>query len=176
LARNKRLEVLERAVKGSVQGSVVAAIDGEDIRKGALKGLGYGALSAPLLIWVFGVRYNPLRDWSEKQIDDMIKNENDFQNLVGRGGEYKIDRQLILDAQYRVNGQLPEWIRASITLPGNVSMHSRHFSALEVMTHEAHHLMQQEQSGVFGFYLLRYLPTSFKHGYEGHPDENFWKP
>jgi hypothetical protein len=33
--------------------------------------------------------------------------------------------------------------------------------------------MQQHQSGVFGFYLFRYLPTALFTGYYGHPDENF---
>jgi len=113
-----------------------------------------------------------MKDFSDEDIDEMIQAENSFQNDVGRGS-YAIDRQLILDANYRVGGILPKVIGASITLPGNISMSDMGFEKLTTMTHEAHHLMQQHQSGVFGFYLFRYLPTSLVTGYDGHPDENF---
>jgi len=175
LAINRRLELLEKTIKGTIQGSVVAALDGESIIGGALKGSIYGLVSTQLLIWFVGTRYNPFKDYSDADVDEMIELENEYQNLVGRGGEYAIDRQLILDANYRVGGVLTDMISASITLPGNVSMSDQGFKRLTTMTHEAHHLMQQHQSGVFGFYLFRYIPTGLRTGYAGHPDENFLK-
>lgn len=175
LAINRRLELLEKTIKGTIQGSVVAALDGESIIGGAVKGSIYGLVSTQLLIWFIGTRYNPFKDYSDADVDEMIELENEYQNLVGRGGEYAIDRQLILDANYRVGGVLTDMISASITLPGNVSMSDQGFKRLTTMTHEAHHLMQQHQSGVFGFYLFRYIPTGLRTGYAGHPDENFLK-
>jgi len=103
----------------------------------------------------------------------MISAENAFQNNVGRGGEYAIDRQLFLDANYRVGGALSKIISASITIPGNVAMLGSGFNSLTTLTHEAHNLMQQHQSGVFGVYLFRYHPTSIATDYSGHLDENF---
>jgi hypothetical protein len=173
LRMNRLLEIAGTTVKSSIHGSIVATLTGEDPLKGALKGAMFGTVSSSLAIWFLGTRYYPLKDYSDEDLDAMIAAENDFQNVHGRGGDFKIDRQLILDSNYRVNGVLPNMISASITLPGNVSMHSNHFEKLTVLTHEAHHLMQQHQSGVFGFYLFRYIPTSFLTGYKGHPDENF---
>lgn len=173
LAMNRRLELLEKTVKGAIQGSTVALVDGQDIGKAAIKGSAYGLVSSQLLIWFMGARYNPFRDFSDADVDKMIELENEYQNAVGRGGNYAINRQLIMDANFRIGGVLPKMINATITLPGNVSMFSRHFDQLSTLTHEAHHLMQQQQSGVFGFYLFRYIPTSFRTGYDGHPDENF---
>jgi hypothetical protein len=173
LATNRKLEMLEKTIRGTVHGAAVAALTGENIAFGALKGGAFGSISTALIIWFVGTRYYPFLDFADADIDEMIELENEFQNLVGRGGEYNIDRQLIMDANFRVGGALPDWIWASITLPGNVSMYSRHADDLMTITHEAHHLMQQHQSGVFGFYLFRYLPTSLVSGYYGHPDENF---
>lgn len=173
LAANRRLELLEKTVKGAIQGTAVAAIDGEDMLKAALKGSVYGLVSTQLLIWFVGTRYNPFKNYSEEAVNEMIELENEYQNLVGRGGEYAINRQLIMDANYRVGGVLPKMISASITLPGNVAMSNQGFDKLTTLTHEAHHLMQQHQSGVFGFYLFRYIPTGLKTGYGGHPDEHF---
>lgn len=173
LRMNRILEVTATTVKSSLHGGLVATFTGEDILKGTLKGALYGSVSSTLAIWFLGTRYYPFRDFSDEDVDAMINAENAFQNDVGRGGLYDIDRQLILDANYRVNGALPDLITASIALPGNVSMSDRHFSSLTTLTHEASHLMQQHQSGVFGFYLFRYIPTSFVTGYKGHPDENF---
>jgi hypothetical protein len=175
LAMNRRLETLEKVVKGTIQGATVAAIEGDPILKGSIKGLLYGYISAKLLIWFVGTRYYAFKDFNSADVDDMIKLENDFQNEVGRGGTYAINRQLILDANYRVGGVLPDMISASITLPGNVAMGDQGFTKLTTLTHEAHHLMQQSQSGVFGFYLFRYIPTGLVTGYNGHPDENFLK-
>lgn len=173
LKLNRRLETLERSIRNGIQGATVAALDGESILGGAIKGTAYGFLSARFLIWFVGTRYNPFKDYASNDIDEMIELENKFQNEVGRGGSYNINRQLILDANYRVGGVLQDAINASITLPGNVAMGDGGFTRLTTMTHEASHLMQQHQSGVFGFYLFRYLPTSLKTGYSGHPDENF---
>ena len=173
LAMNRRLELLEKTVKGTIQGSAVAALEGDSILGGAVKGATYGFVSTQLMIWFLGTRYNPFKDYSDKDIDEMIALENEYQNSVGRGGLYDIDRQLILDANYRVGGILPKMITASITLPGNVAMGEKGYNRLTTLTHEAHHLMQQHQSGVFGFYLFRYIPTALKMGYNGHPDENF---
>ncbi|MBL7713929.1 MAG: hypothetical protein JNL01_00590 [Bdellovibrionales bacterium] len=173
LALNRKLETLQRSVQSALQGATVAAIDGTSIGKGAVGGAAYGFLSARFVIWLIGTRYNPFKDFADPDVDEMIELENQFQNEVGRGGAYDINRRLIMDANYRVGGRLQDWIYASITLPGNVAMSDPGFDRLTTLTHEAHHLMQQEQSGVFGFYLLRYLPTSFKTGYNGHPDENF---
>jgi hypothetical protein len=175
LAMNRKLELLENAVKGGVQGATVAAIDGQDILKGAMKGTTYGLVSTQLLIWFLGTRYYPFKDYDAAKVDHMIELENEFQNLVGRGGNYAINRQLILDANWRVGGVLPDMIKASITLPGNVAMNDSSFKRLTILTHESHHLMQQQQSGVFGFYLFRYLPSALRTGYSGHPDENFLK-
>jgi hypothetical protein len=173
LRANIWLEVTERTVKGTAHGVVVAALTGDSIGKGAWRGALYGTVSSFLKIWILGTRYNPYKDYSDEDIDDMIAHENEFQNNVGRGGVYEIDRQLIDDANWRVNGLWPALAKASITLPGNIIMSDSGFERLTTMTHEAHHLMQQHQSGVFGFYLLRYFPTFLKTGYNGHPDENF---
>ncbi len=175
LKKNRILELSASAVKRSVQGAVVAGVTGENVWKGAIKGGAFGAGLSLVGIWFLGTRYYPLRDFESEDIDDMLEAENAFQNEVGRGGVYDIDRQLILDSNYRVGGVLPTMISASITLPGNVSMSSGGFESLLTMSHEAHHLMQQHQSGVFGFYLFRYLPAAIKYGYYGHPDENFLK-
>ncbi len=175
LAMNRKLELLEKTIKGTIQGSTVAALDGESILGGAVKGSIYGLVSTQLLIWFAGTRYNPFKDFEHTEIDETMTLENEYQNLVGRGGEYAIDRQLILDANYRTGGLLPDMISASITLPGNVSMSDQGYKRLTTMTHEASHLMQHHQSGVFGFYLFRYIPTSLRSGYDGHPDENFLK-
>jgi hypothetical protein len=175
LAMNRRLELLEKTVKGGIQGAAVAALDGEDILKSALKGSTYGLVSTQLLIWFMGTRYYPFKAFDPAAVDDMIELENEYQNLVGRGGNYAINRQLILDANYRVGGILPDMITASITLPGNIAMSDKGFTKLTTLTHESHHLMQQHQSGVFGFYLFRYIPTGLITGYNGHPDENFLK-
>ena len=172
LRTNRLLEITATTVKNSMQGATVAALTGEDPLRGAIKGGIFGAVSAQLAIWFLGTRYHPFKDFNEQDVDDMLAAENNFQNDVGRG-EYAIDRQMILDANYRVNGLLPKMISASITLPGNISMSGSGFKRLTTMTHEAHHLMQQNQSGVFGFYLFRYIPTAFMTGYDGHPDENF---
>lgn len=175
LAMNRRLELLEGAVRGGIRGSVVSLIEGEPVLGGLIKGVSYGVVSTQLQIWILGTRYNPFKDYSDAEIDETIGLENQFQNDVGRGGLYAIDRQLILDANYRVGGFLQDAIGASITLPGNVAMSDKGYAALDTLTHEASHLMQQEQSGVFGFYLFRYIPTGFRTGYNGHPDENFLK-
>lgn len=173
LAMNRRLELLEGSVRGAVQGTAVSLIEGEPVLRGFVKGTSYGVASTQLLIWVMGTRYNPFKDFDDTTIDQTIDLENELQNQVGRGGVYEINRQLILDANYRVGGILPNLIPGSITLPGNVAMSDDGFKQLTTMTHEASHLMQQEQSGVFGFYLFRYIPTGFRTGYNGHPDENF---
>lgn len=173
LALNRRLETLEKSVRGLLQGSTVALIEGESIVKASIKGLLFGFVSAKVVIWFYGTRYYAFKDFDPAEVDEMMALENEYQNQVGRGGSYNINRQLILDANYRIGGVLPDMITASITLPGNVSVSDAHFDKLTVLTHEAHHLMQQHQSGVFGFYLFRYLPTSFITGYSGHPDENF---
>lgn len=173
LRLNRRLELLEGAVRGTLQGGTVALIAGDPLAGGLIKGFAYGAVSTQLLIWVMGTRYNPFQDFSDASVDRTIDLENQLQNEVGRGGVYDINRQLILDANYRVGGILQDAIEASITLPGNVAMSDSGFRSLSTLTHEASHLMQQEQSGVFGFYLFRYLPTSLRTGYNGHPDENF---
>lgn len=173
LALNRKLELLEKTVKSTIQGSVVAGLEGDNVLMGGLKGGAYGVVSTKVLIWFVGTRYNPFKGWSDSAVDDMIELENWFQNIVGRGGVYAIDRQLILDSNFRVGGVLPEWISASITLPGSVAMGPSAFNQLTTLTHEASHLMQQHQSGVFGFYLFRYLPTALFTGYYGHPDENF---
>lgn len=173
LRTNRLLEITASSVRSSIQGATVAALTGDDVLKGALKGGAYGAVSAQLTIWFLGTRYHPFKDYTDEDLDEMISAENSFQNDVGRGGSYAINRQMILDANYRVNGLLPKMINASITLPGNVSMSGSGYNRLTTLTHEAHHLMQQHQTGVFGFYLFRYIPTSFLTGYSGHPDENF---
>ncbi len=173
LKANRYLEFLEKTVRGASQGALVSLFTGENVLEGSLKGVVYGSISSVVTIWFLGTRYNPFKDYSDEEIDDMIAHENEYQNEVGRGGEYNITRQLILDANYRTDGALPVLISASITLPGNVSMGDSGFKKLTTMTHEAHHLMQQHQSGVFGFYLLRYIPAGLKHGYDHHPDENF---
>ncbi len=173
LALNRRLELLEGAIRGGIQGGAVSLIEGKSVGRGAIKGAAYGTISTQLLIWIMGTRYNPFKDYDGISVEHQMELENQFQNEVGRGGTYAIDRQLILDANYRVGGILPDMISASITLPGNVAMSDNGFTRLSTLTHEASHLMQQEQSGVFGFYLFRYLPTAFKTGYGGHPDENF---
>lgn len=170
---NRRLELLEKTLKGSIQGALTAGFTGQGIGKYALIGGGYGLVSAQLVIWIYGTRYYPFKDYDPALVDETIALENQFQNEVGRGGEFAIDRRLILDTNFRVGGILPKAITASITLPGNVSMSDSGFDRLTTLTHEAHHLMQQHQSGVFGFYLFRYIPTAFKTGYKGHPDENF---
>jgi hypothetical protein len=175
LAMNRKLELLEKTVKAGIQGATVAALDGQDILKAGLKGSVYGLVSTQLLIWFVGTRYYPFKAYDPAAVDDMIDLENEYQNLVGRGGEYAINRQLILDANYRVGGVLPDMITASITLPGNVAMSDKGFKELTTLTHESHHLMQQHQTGVFGFYLFRYIPTGLRTGYNGHPDENFLK-
>jgi len=173
LAMNRKLELLEGSIKGLIQGAATAAIDGNNIAVGAVKGTAFGFVSTQMVIWFLGTRYNPYKGWTDDQVDEMIRLENDFQNSVGRGGTYAINRQLILDANYRVGGWLPKIIDYSITLPGNVGMNDRSFTSLKMLTHEAQHLMQQHQSGVFGFYLFRYIPTYLQSGYIGHPDENF---
>lgn len=173
LAANRRLELLEGAVRGSLQGTAVSLITGEPVLGGAIKGLTYGTLSTQLLIWMMGTRYNPFKDYSDAAIDETIDLENKFQNEFGRGGIYSINRQLILDANYRVGGILQDMLGASITYPGNVAMGDQGFLRLTTLTHEASHLMQQEQSGVFGFYLFRYIPAVIHTGYNGHPDEHF---
>ena len=173
LKTNRILEITATTIKNSVQGTAVSLLTGEDPLKGALKGALFGSVSSSLAIWFLGTRYYPFKDYSDEDIDNMIAAENSFQNDVGRGGEYLIDRQLILDTNHRVNGALPKIISASIALPGNVSMGDYGYKRLTTLTHEASHLMQQHQSGVFGFYLFRYIPTSIFTGYYGHPDENF---
>lgn len=173
LNKNIFLEIAHTTTKTAIQGTLVAGFTGEDMLTGALKGGLYGSVSSALTIWFLGTRYFPFKDYDAADVDTMIANENAFQNEVGRGGEYVIDRQLIMDANHRVNGVLPELITASIALPGNVVMSDTGFSKLTTLTHEASHLMQQHQSGVYGFYLFRYIPTALRTGYDGHPDENF---
>lgn len=173
LAMNRKLELLEKTVKAGIQGATVAALSGEDLVKASLKGSVYGLVSTQLLIWFVGTRYHPFKAFDPEAVDDMIELENEYQNVVGRGGSYSINRQLILDSNFRVGGVLPDMISASITLPGNVAMSDQGFKELTTLTHEAHHLMQQHQSGVFGFYIFRYIPTGLITGYNGHPDENF---
>lgn len=172
LRMNRILEITATTIKSSAHGGVVALFSGQDPLNGMLKGALYGSVSSSLAIWFLGTRYYPFKDFTDEDLDSMITAENAFQNEHGRG-DFLIDRQLILDSNYRVNGVLPDMISASITLPGNISMSDSGFERLTTMTHEAHHLMQQHQSGVFGFYLFRYLPTSIFTGYHGHPDENF---
>lgn len=173
LAMNRRLELFEGSIRGLIQGGAVAAIEGENITRGALKGMAFGFVSTQMVIWFLGTRYNPFKGWSDGEVDEMIALENDFQNSISRGGTYAIDRKLILDANFRVGGVLPRLIGYAVTLPGNVAMNDRGFESLSLLTHEASHLMQQHQSGVFGFYLFRYIPTYLRTGYFGHPDENF---
>lgn len=173
LRTNRLLEITGTTIKNSIQGTLVASLTGENPLRGALKGAAFGAVSSSLAIWFLGTRYHPFKDFTDEDLDAMIDAENHFQNDVGRGGEFNIDRQLMLDANHRVGGALPAMISASITLPGNISMSRSGFERLTTLTHEGHHLMQQHQSGVFGFYLFRYLPTSLATGYNGHPDENF---
>jgi hypothetical protein len=173
LATNRLYEIIGTTVNSSIQGAVVAGFTGEDPLTGALVGGAYGTVSSILTIWILGTRYHPFKDYTDEELDSMISSENNFQNDVGRGGLYGIDRQMILDSNYRVGGVLPDAISASITLPGNISMSDSGFNSLTTMTHEAHHLMQQHQSGVFGFYLFRYIPTAIRTSYSGHPDENF---
>jgi hypothetical protein len=172
LKLNRRLEILEKSIRGAIHGTAVAALDQEPLALGAAKGAGFGALSAQLQIWFLGTRYAPYREFAPEEVDWAIRAENRFQNEFGRGGPYRIDQQLIEDATWREGGKLPKLIKASITLPGNIAMSELHKNDLLTLTHEASHLMQQEQSGVFGFYLFRYLPAAIRHGYEGHPDEN----
>jgi hypothetical protein len=174
LKMNRKLEILEKTIKRSLQGSIVAALTGESILGGAAKGGTYGFLSANISIWILGTRYNAFKDYDPAEVDEFIAAENAFQNDVGRG-HFQIDRQLIMDTNYRVGGAWASAVSASVTLPGSVIMSDGGFARLSTLTHEAHHLMQQHQSGVFGFYLLRYLPTFFSTGYHGHPDENFLK-
>ncbi|MBT7609304.1 MAG: hypothetical protein HN576_06080 [Bacteriovoracaceae bacterium] len=173
LARNRLYEIIGTTVNGSIQGAVVAGFTGEGILNGAIRGGVYGTISSALTIWILGTRYHPFKEYTDQELDEMIAAENNFQNDVGRGGLYSIDRQLILDSNFRVGGVLPDAISASITLPGNVSMSDIGFNRLTTLTHEAQHLMQQSQSGVFGFYLFRYIPTALSTSYSGHPDEKF---
>jgi hypothetical protein len=173
LATNRLYEIIGTTVNSSIHGAVVAGFTGENMLNGALRGGVYGTVSSVLTIWILGTRYHPFKEYTDEEIDEMIAAENNFQNDVGRGGLYSIDRQLILDSNFRVGGVLPDAISASITLPGNVSMSDSGYDRLTTLTHEAHHLMQQSQSGVFGFYLFRYIPTALRTSYRGHPDENF---
>lgn len=170
LRTNAYLEIFEKTLKRSAQGALVAALTGENVLAGAGFGALYGSISTVVKIWFLGTRYHPFKDYSPEEVDEMIAHENEFQNEYGRG-EYDIDRQLFLDADFRTGGILPDAISASITLPGSVSMGDNGFESLFTLTHEASHLMQQHQSGVFGFYLFRYIPTALKYGYDAHPDE-----
>jgi hypothetical protein len=173
LTRNAFLELGARNVRSMTHSMLVASLTGEDLGRAALRGAIYATASTALRLWILGIRYNPYKDYGDEAVDQMIENENHFQNEVGRGGHYAIDRQLINDTDYRVGGLWAKLARASITLPGTVIMSDGGFEKLTTMTHEASHLMQQHQSGVFGFYLLRYFPTFLRTGYDGHPDENF---
>lgn len=175
LRTNRLLEIVATTVKNSAQGVAVSALTGENLLGGAWRGAAYGAISSVLTVWILGTRYHPFKDYDPQDVDDMIEAENAFQNDVGRGGLYEIDRQLILDSNYRVNGLWSDLVSSSIALPGNVTMTEKGFNRLTTLSHEASHLMQQHQSGVFGFYLFRYIPTYFRTGYKGHPDENFLK-
>ena len=172
---NRVLEFAENVVKKNIQAAVVGSLTGQSLGSSLLRATTYAFLSTGLKIWFFGTRFYPFAEYSDADIDEFIRLENEFQNLVGRGGEYKITRQLILDANHRVNGYWTVLASASTAFPGTVSLSYWGSRRLSTLVHEASHLMQQHQSGVFGFYLLRYFPSWFVHGYDGHPDENFMR-
>lgn len=130
LRMNNILEFTHATTRSTIQGTLVAGFTGEDMVAGALKGGLYGSISTALTIWFLGTRYFPFKDYDPEDVDAMIEAENNFQNDHGRGGTYEIDRQMIFDSNFRVNGALPDIISASITLPGNVSMSNGGFYRL----------------------------------------------
>lgn len=117
LRMNNILEFTHATTRSTIQGTLVAGFTGEDMVTGALKGGLYGGVSTALAVWFLGTRYFPFKDYDPEDVDAMIDAENNFQNDHGRGGTYEIDRQMILDSNFRVNGALPDIISASITLP-----------------------------------------------------------
>jgi hypothetical protein len=165
LVKNAAIEVFTTTAKASIRGGIVAVLDKKDFVKGMATGAAYGAGVSTLKILILGTRYHPLSGHDAETIDQTMHTENEYTNSHGApGGNYQIDRNMIRGTAYRTGGALPKMIRASITLPGNVSMLDGHFDSIEIIVHEAHHLSQQEQLGLIRFYvdyLLESMTTSY---------------
>ncbi len=165
LLKNAAIEVFTSTAKASIRGGIVAVLDKKDFVKGMASGAAYGAGTSTLRILILGTRYNPLSGHDGETIDQTIHTENEYTNTHGApGGNYQIDRNMIRGTAFRTGGALPGMIRASITLPGNVSMLGGHFDSIEIIVHEAHHLSQQEQLGLIRFYvdyLVESMTTSY---------------
>jgi len=159
LTKNAAIEVVTTSAKTAFRGGVVAVLEKQDVVKGMQKGAVYGATVSIFKIAVLGARYNPLHGTTSSDVQDMIDEENAYDNANGApGGNYQITQKTIQNTPYRAGGWLPIQIDASITLPGNVSMHPEQLD-IETVVHESHHLSQQEQLGLFRFYY-QYLYES----------------
>jgi hypothetical protein len=166
LAKNAAIEIFTTSAKATLRGGLVAIIDKKDVVNGMKNGAIYGAGIASLKIIILGARYNPFTGHSDQEIQDALKNENDFDNANGApGGNYNITTDTINDTPFRKDGLLPRFIEASITLPGSVSMKNSHSIRIKIIAHEAHHLSQQEQLGLIQFYV-EYLLESLTTPYE----------
>jgi hypothetical protein len=166
LVKNAAIEVFTTTAKASIRGGIVAVLDKQDFVKGMATGAAYGAGVSTLKILILGTRYHPLSGHDSDTIDQTMHTENVHNNTHGApGGNYQIDRNMIRGTGFRTGGLLPKMIRASITLPGNVSMMDGHFNSIEVIVHEAHHLSQQEQLGLIRFYV-EYLLESMTTAYQ----------
>jgi hypothetical protein len=166
MIKNAAIEVFTTSAKATLRGGIVAVLDKKDVVDGMKKGAIYGAGVAGLKILILGTRYHPLAGKSPDDVSNTINTENQYNNLNGApGGNYQISPDTILDTPYRQGGLLPKWIQASITLPGNISMHTNSATSIEVIVHEAHHLSQQEQLGMIRFYidyLLESMTTDYQ--------------
>ena len=165
LAINAGIEIFSQSAKTTIRGGIVAAWEKRDVVNGMTKGAIYGASTAVLKIAVLGVRYNPLQSNSDAGINISINDQNVYANENSTLKNYNITKNTIQDTPYRTGGWLPSQIGASITLPGNVSIHPEQLGDIDVVTHEAHHLSQQEQLGLLRFYY-QYILESTKVPYE----------
>lgn len=166
MLKNASLEIFSTTAKTTFKGGVVAILDKKDVVDGMKRGAIYGAAASTLTIAILGVRYDPLAGHSESDIQKSIDEENVYDNTNGApGGNYQITKKMIEDTPFRKGGLLTEWIWGSITLPGSVSMYKTHAADIDIVTHEAHHLSQQEQLGMVRFYYL-YLYQSVTVPYE----------
>jgi hypothetical protein len=161
LDKNTVIEVFTTSAKTAFRGGVVAIWEKQDVLKGLGKGAIYGTASAVLKIVVLGVRYDPLEGYSEEEVQFTIDEENTYANLNGApGGNYQISKETIQKTPYRTGGWLPVKINASITLPGNVSIHPGQMGSIETVVHESLHLSQQEQFGLINFYFQYIMEAS----------------
>lgn len=166
LLKNAALEIFSTTAKTTFKGGVVAILDKKDVVDGMKRGAIYGAAASTLTIAILGVRYDPLAGHSESAIQTSIDEENIYDNANGTaGGNFQITKKMIEDTPFRKGGLLTEWIWASITLPGSVSMYKTHAGDIDIVTHEALHLNQQQQLGLVRFYYL-YLYESLTVPYE----------